>query len=61
MFLVTKTVNSMDNCKLLKFRQKSFLSLLKKMFVKSQFLWSMYCNAYFCLIMKQNLLEKTFS
>ena len=61
MFLVTKTMNSMDNCKLVKFRHKSFLSLLKKMFVDSQFLSSMCCNAYFCLIMKQNLLEKVSS
>ena len=58
MFLVTKTMNGMDICKLLKFRHKSFPSLLKNMFVESQFLWSMCCNAYFCIIMKQNLLEK---
>ena len=47
MFLVTKTTNGMDNCKLVKFRHKSFLSLLKKMFVDSQCLSSMCCNAYF--------------
>ena len=58
LFLVTKTTNGMDNCKLVIFRHKSFLSLLKRMFGDSQFLSSMCCNAYFSFIMKPNLLEK---